>query len=94
MEEGLKLRKLLKDGDTFITAYAQYAKGPGWRNCPVWVIIRERGGALREECLQPEEQGNGIASLYDFSALAHQKMLAAVEVREFMADRKGRSKGT
>ena len=75
----LKTRKALgiTPDDQIVCAYADRASGPGWANSPLWVIVR-RGGILRQECLQPEEQTREIAWLYSVSASAHEAMTGAV----------------
>jgi hypothetical protein len=64
----------LKDGDVFVTAYAQPASGPGWGNSPLWVVIRTRDGRLREECLQPEDQPAPIRQIYSIAAEVQRMM--------------------
>ena len=71
-------RKLLKPGDTLITAYAQPANGPGWTNTPLYLIVRGQDGNLREECLQPDEQPAEVRLLYDTSAALHEALCWAV----------------
>lgn len=61
-----------------VTAWAESASGPGWANQPVWVLVRERCGKLRIECLQPDEQSRDIHTLYRVSSSAHDAMVAAV----------------
>lgn len=65
--------------DTVITAFAEPAKGPGWTNMPIWVIIREQNtGKLRMECIQPSEQTPGMDALYMCSTAAHRSMTGHV----------------
>ena len=72
--------KRLKRTEHVVTAWAASAAGPGWANSPVWVLIRDMAdGSHRTECLQPDEQTDEIRLLYQFSALAHCQMTAAVE---------------
>ena len=65
--------------DTVLTAYAEPAKGPGWANAPIWVIVRDADDNLRQECIQPSEQTEDMLTLYAFSALLHGRMTIAVE---------------
>lgn len=65
--------------DYIITAYAERASGPGWANSPVWIIVRDGNGIIRQECLQPDEQSAEVLALYEVSAAAHRSMIAAVE---------------
>ena len=69
----------LEKNERIVTAYAQRASGPGWSNMPVWVIVRDANGNLREECIQPDEQTAEIAHLFHVSEAAHFAMVAAVE---------------
>ena len=68
----------LGKGETIVTAYAQPANGPGWANEPLYVVVRDANGKLREECLQPREQGDRIRLLYDMAAVLHAMMHTAV----------------
>jgi hypothetical protein len=65
--------------DTVVTAWGENCAGPGWSNWPAWVLIRERSGKLRIECIQPEEQSAAMVSVFPFSAQAAVSMRAAVE---------------
>lgn len=69
----------LEKGESIVTAWAEYAEGPGWSNTPVWVLVRAVDGKLRIECLQPDEQGSDLCVLYDPSAAIHTAMRRAVE---------------
>lgn len=69
----------LNPGDTIVTAYAQHASGPGWANQPVWVIVRDRSGDLREECIQPADQGHRTYVLYPVAAAMHRAFVSAIE---------------
>lgn len=70
----------LKEHDHIVCAYAQRAAGPGWANAPLWVIIKDGNGNLRQECLQPEEQGERIIWMYDVAASIHSAMVAALNL--------------
>ncbi len=72
--------KLAKD-DHVVTAYAQRASGPGWANVPLWIVVRDANGRLREECLQPEEQTPTMAALYNIAEAVHHAMRQAVLLR-------------
>lgn len=61
-----------------VTAWAESASGPGWTDQPVWVLVQERCGKLRIECLQPDEQSRDIHTLYSVSSAAHGAMTTAV----------------
>lgn len=60
----------INDGDYIVTAWAEPASGPGWANRPVWVLVRNRNGEHRVECLQPSEHTEEMAGHYPYSALA------------------------
>jgi hypothetical protein len=68
----------LEPGERIVCAYAEPASGPGVSNKPLWVVVREVGGKLREECLQPEEQTTPILYLYGTAYEVHKAMLSAV----------------
>lgn len=69
----------LNKNEYVVTAYASRASGPGWANTPVWVVICDRStGKFREECLQPNEQSEGMRILYGVSEQAHTAMMHEV----------------
>lgn len=70
---------ILGPHDHIVTAFADYAAGPGWANTPVHVIVRDGNGKLREEYLQPNEQSAEIRTLFAVSAATHQTMANAVK---------------
>jgi hypothetical protein len=59
---------------TVVTAYARGASGPGWSNSPVWVVLRDPDGTLREECIQPEDQTDAMRTLYRIAADVNHRM--------------------
>jgi hypothetical protein len=69
---------VIQKGEQIVTAYAERARGPGWSNNPIWVIVRDSGGNLREECLQPAELSLEMYHLYGVSEAAHHSMVEAV----------------
>ncbi len=64
--------------DTIVTAWCEYAGGPGWSNQPLWVIVRDGDGKFRRECLQPEEQSADMLLLYGVAAALHAALVGAV----------------
>ena len=72
------MRLKLGERDTIVCCYAQPVHGPGWSNTPLWVIIRDGDGFLREECLQPRDQGPDVRRIYGIAAEVHEAMLSAV----------------
>lgn len=65
-------------GQTVVCVYARHASGPGWSNSPLWVILRDGNGKLKEECLQPDEQPEKVLTLYRIAADVDSEMTAAV----------------
>ncbi len=65
--------------ETIVTAFAEYAAGPGWANRPLWVIVRGEDQRLREECIQPQDQTAEMHALFRVSNAAHEAMKSAVE---------------
>ena len=62
-----------------VVAWAEACRGPGWSNTPIWVLLRDPAtGALRVECLQPEEQTEIMLALQPLSAVLSEQMTAAV----------------
>lgn len=77
----------LREGESVITAWCEGAAGPGWANSPVWYIVRDGDGRLRQECLQPSEQTRGLWLLYPIAASAHSRVVR--EVESVVARKKG-----
>ena len=73
---------MLVGGETIVTAYAESVCGPGWANSPIWVIIREPGGGLRMDTLQPNEQTKILRCLYSLSEETHRIMLEQLKDAE------------
>lgn len=71
----------LSKTDHIVTAFATYEAGPGWANSPLWIIIKDVNGQLREECLQPEEQSREIRLLFPMAAQIHQQLKAELKGR-------------
>lgn len=69
---------MICNDDKIVTAYAEYASGPGWVNRPIWVIVRGADMALREECIQPEDHTPELLALFDVSSAVQVAMTAAV----------------
>lgn len=69
----------LADGDRIVCAFAEKANGPGWRNAPLWIVVQHTPTAkVRLEVLQPDEQGEAIAALYEISNVIHGSMTAEI----------------
>ena len=43
-------------------------RGPGWSNQPAWVYIADNNGAIRSECVQPQEQSAALQILFNSGA--------------------------
>lgn len=69
---------MIKKHDTIVTAYAQSCAGPGWGNSPIWVVVRDKLGNLREECIQPNSQTGEMLSLYSISQSVNNAMINAI----------------
>jgi hypothetical protein len=70
--------------EKIITAFAEYAGGPGWANRPIWVIVRDANLRLREECIQPQNQTAEMHALFRVSNAAHEAMKSAVETAVYV----------
>jgi hypothetical protein len=71
----------IRTGDSIVTAWAEPASGPGWSNQPLWVIVKDGDGKLREECIQPEEQDQVMRTLYAISASVHFQLKRSIKDR-------------
>ena len=80
---------LIADGEWMVTAWAEYASGPGWINRPVYVLIEGRTGRLRVECLQPSEQSAEVQHLHRIAALVREEFMTAVRRQVVLVPRKG-----
>jgi hypothetical protein len=65
--------------DRMVTAYAQPASGPGWSNRPLYVIVEDRDGKMRSECLQPGEFSRDLELLYGIASVVHGELLKMLE---------------
>jgi len=79
MSKRLRTSLEWKDGESIVTAYAKPCAGPGWSNMPIWVVIRNREGVMREACIQPEQQSAGMHLLYRISSAINSEMTYEVE---------------
>ena len=64
--------------DVIVVAWAETCKGPGWANTPIWLIVRDKDGRLRQEAIQPENQTAEMLTLFDVSGAAASAMTDAV----------------
>lgn len=71
----------LKKDEKIVCVYAKKARGPGWGNSPLWVIVADRCHKLREECIQPEEFTGEIMALYDVSEAVNNNLVRAIECK-------------
>jgi hypothetical protein len=65
--------------ESIVTAFCEYASGPGWSNALCTVIVRGADGSLRREYLQPNEQPPDVHTLFSVSAAAHAGLVNAIE---------------
>ena len=65
--------------DRIVTAYAQPANGPGWHNRPLYVIVEDRDGKMRSECLQPAEFSRDLELLYGIASVVHGELLKRLD---------------
>ncbi len=69
----------LREHDYIVTAYAEYAHGPGWANWPVWVVIKSRlDSTYRIECIQPEDQSAEILNIWQIANVVNKQFTEAV----------------
>lgn len=66
----------LKKGEAIVAVVAEEASGPGWANPVYWIYIREVGGGIREESLQPNEQPPALILLHPIAARMTKTLLA------------------
>jgi len=70
----------LKKHDYIVTAFAESARGLGWANQLIWVVIRSKiDGMLRLECIQSRDQTKEMVLLYSISQCAHLAMTKQVQ---------------
>jgi len=79
----------LKPHETIVTAWAEHCYGPGWANAPVWVIVRDGNGNLRQEVIQPDEQSAEMVELHGIDAIVSSKMTGYV--RNLMGKKRKRT---
>jgi hypothetical protein len=78
-EHQIRIRHELDERDRIVAVVAEPASGPGWANTPLWIIMQDESGKLRRECLQPDEQSDGIRVLYATAAAVHGSLVKEVE---------------
>ena len=61
-----------------VTAWAEFAEGPGWCNYPLWVLIHLKDGSYAVDCIQPNDQTAELLHLYRVSAAISAEMVGAV----------------
>ena len=66
----------LTENEMVVCAYAEKASGPGWSNCPVFVVIENKCTCgIRTECIQMDQQSEEMLTIYDIAAEVHETML-------------------
>ena len=68
----------IPEGTRIVTAYGCALSGPGWRNKPLWIILRDKDGRLSEMCMQPKEFTEWIMSLYPIQEAVNSELLFAL----------------
>lgn len=68
----------LRPGDRILAAWGKRAKGPGWANRLVWVLVRSPVGALETYSVQQDECSETMLALLDVSATVNTAMIRAV----------------
>lgn len=68
----------LAERDRIESAWSENCSGPGWNNQIIWVLVRDGGGGLRLESIQPDERTEQMAVLHDISAVVTMEMTACV----------------
>jgi hypothetical protein len=63
-----------------VAAWAEHAKGQGWNNQPLWVLVCTTD-SYRLECLQPEEQTSEMRALYNISSAVTESMTGLVKAK-------------
>lgn len=81
-QELFAIKKALnwRKGDFILSVRPERCYGSGWTNTPIWVIIKDINGDIREECLQPDEQTRDMRLLFDVLLTAHNAMINALAV--------------
>lgn len=70
---------MIRETDEVICVYARPSSGPGWSNTPLWVVLKcELTSQVREECIQPEEQGAELQALYKIAAEVDAELMRLV----------------
>lgn len=70
----------LGERDTVVASWGEYARGPGWSNSPILVVVRRaQTGTLELEFLQPNEQPPEMLELFEVSAVVAARTAAIVE---------------
>lgn len=73
------MRKIVLNEDEAIVAVVpEYVSGPGWRNMPVWIYIRDSGNRFRCECLQPDDHSPDMLALFSPGAAMCCALMRAV----------------
>ena len=78
MSKSIRKALHMQTGDTIVTAWCEYCCGPGWSNTPVWVILKDSNGKLRQECVQPDQFGKLLHCVWPVCESAHTLLLSAL----------------
>ena len=70
----------LSSGERIVAVVPERCSGPGWSNWPTWVYIMSPGGAIRTECIQPDERTPELKALYEIGDVVCRALIDAVPV--------------
>lgn len=77
-----KVIKLDKSkGERILAVVPERVGGPGWSNAPTWVYITDGEGALRSECIQPEERTPELHALFEVGASVNVALFRAIPTK-------------
>ena len=76
------------DTDIVLTAYAKLTDRPGFIDTPLWVIVREKSGLIRQEIISSVEQSAGMQMLYPISNSLNSQMCKLVETFRYKERRR------
>ena len=74
------MARVLSDSTNLVAAWAEVAKGPGWKNSIIWYLTYNRfKGEYKLECLQPNEQTEIMRGMHKIAALVTDELTDKVQ---------------
>ena len=70
----------LSRGERIVAVVPDKCSGSGWSNTPTWVYIMSPGGAIRTECIQPDECTRELLLLHETGYALCRALINAVPV--------------